>query len=179
MFDNVFENIDNENENKRSSLINGNLNTEPKRTRQLKWYELDSDLIDKENTTKDEIDEDIELFLDKNFKLNGQKQLTLFDSGRNYTNITRNGKTVKIKKDKNLLMADHKEWDQSGKNNEMNISNHIQSHMEPKKKYLRFCRLIKSAKQNNCDDGSDINADNSFKANILMNGKLMNSIKLN
>lgn len=173
MFDNVFENIDIENENKRFNQINGNLNN--KKNRKLKWYELDSDLMDTESTTKDEIDEDIELFLDKNFQLNGKKQLTLLDSGRNYTNVTRNGKTVKVKKDKNLFIADHKkEWDISVKSSPGSITNHIQSHMEPKEKYLRFCRLIKSAKQKNCDDNdSDMNENNSYEENILINGNVL------
>ncbi|OTF71147.1 AT-rich interactive domain-containing 3A-like protein [Euroglyphus maynei] len=131
MFDSMFDDIeigyeDRQKQEKRM-VANGNQNGESKssmtnddddhHSNKLKWYELDRDRKDEQNNLLlNEDDDDIEQFLDREFKLNGRPKLTLFqDQTNNYTNVTRNGKTVKVKKDKNLFIIDYdKRWDPSG-----------------------------------------------------------------
>lgn len=179
MFDSMLDDIEIGYEDRlkqQKQLTNANLNGESKshsndndsHSNKLKWYEVDRDRKDEQDhLLLNDVDDDIEGFLDRKFKLNGRPKLTLFqDQTNNYTNITRNGKTVKVKKDKNLFIMDYdKQWDPSGNGfltkqehwlkGGGETTTHIQSHMEPKERYLRFCRLITKQQQDNHDDDDD------------------------
>ncbi|KPM07258.1 AT-rich interactive domain-containing 3A-like protein [Sarcoptes scabiei] len=191
MFSGLFDDIGigqaktDESDEKRDGLGN-------KSKRQLEWYEIEKDIEDDE-ADANRVD-DIEKFLDKKFQLNGKKKLTLFDSTNNYTNITRNGKPVKIKKDDNLFILDHdKKWDLSKQGFQKGLEHwkngggetvaHIQSHMEPKERYIRFCRLIKCDSKKSSDStesDEDNETENSIDASIEENDHEVNrKISLN
>ncbi|RWS09496.1 trithorax group protein osa-like protein [Dinothrombium tinctorium] len=150
--------------------------------RERKWYEIDKDLIDYEDSSLNAIDSDDEI--NCNSKTSNKllvnipkidEQIVLLNSV-NYTYRSRDGKPVRVKNSKNLFVIDYdKKWDSNidgcvsdhWQNGFGECLAHIQTHFESKEKFLRFTKVLKDKRKTIVENCSFSSSNGKSKTNSV------------